>query len=270
MKPHRLLVSISCICLCCACATVPVTGRRSLALVSNAQLVSLSAESYREVVANAKLSKNPQQIEQVWRVGNRLANATEGYLLEHGYSIAEYDWEYNVIKDNEQANAFAMPGGKIAVYTGIFPFTKTDPGLAVVMSHEIAHALAGHARERYSQALLAQAGSTAVSVAIGDESGVGGQILMQTYGIGVQMGALLPYSRLHETEADVIGLTLMALAGYDPREAVAFWQRMAQANPNRPPKILATHPNPAARIARIQQHLPEAIQTYEANRRGRN
>lgn len=249
----------------CACATVPVTGRRSLNLVSDDELIALSDEAYDEVLAESELSNDPDQIALVRRVGTNLAEATEQYLRAEGISTEEYDWEFNVIK-NESANAFAMPGGKIAVYTGILPITQTDEGLAVVLAHEIAHAIAGHANERYSQALLAQAGGTALSAALGQDSGVGGKLLQQTYGVGVQVGALLPFSRLQESEADVIGLTLMALAGYDPRAAVPFWQRMnAEAGP-RPPKFLSTHPNPENRIAKLQEHMPEAVRIYEQNR----
>ncbi len=267
MTNLRNASTILVIAILCGCATVPVTGRRSLNLVSNAQLVSLSADAYRQVVSEAKLSKDPQQIHQVQRVGGRLATATETYLTQHGYPTDDYSWEFNVINDDEQANAFAMPGGKIAVYTGILPITQTDTGLAVVLGHEIAHALAGHANERYSQAVIAQAGSTAIGVVVGEDAGMGGQLLRQTYGIGVQVGALLPYSRLHESEADVIGLTLMALAGYDPREAIPFWERMSAGGGQRPPAFLSTHPEPAARIAQIEENLPNAIRIYEANRR---
>lgn len=249
----------------CACSTVPVTGRRSLSLVSNDQLVALSSDAYDEVLAEAELSNNPQQLNLVRRVGNDLAQATEEYLRANNISTEDLDWEFNVIKD-DSANAFAMPGGKIAVYTGILPITQTEEGLAVVMGHEIAHAIAGHANERYSQALLAQAGGTALDVAVGQDAGLGGQLLRQTYGVGVQVGALLPFSRLHESEADVIGLTLMATAGYDPREAIPFWQRMNEAGGARPPQFLATHPNPENRIARIRENLPAAVELYEQNR----
>jgi predicted Zn-dependent protease len=249
----------------CACSTVPVTGRRSLNLVSNDQLIALSDDAYDQVLAESDLSTDPQQLALVRRVGTNVAEATERYLTANGYSTEDYDWEFNVIQD-ETANAFAMPGGKIAVYTGILPITQTETGLAVVLSHEVAHALAGHANERYSQALLAQAGGTALSLALGQDAGVGGQLLQQTYGVGVQVGALLPFSRLQESEADVIGLTLMALAGYDPREAIPFWQRMEAAGGARPPKFLATHPDPANRVAKIQENLPEAIEIYEQNR----
>lgn len=248
----------------CACTTVPVTGRRSLNLVSDEQLITLSDEAYDEIIAEATLSNDPQKIALVHRVGNRLAEATEEYLEAQGYATEEFNWEFNVIED-ETANAFAMPGGKIAIYTGILPIAENDNGLAVVMAHEIAHVLAGHANERYSQALLAQAGGTALNVALGEDAGVGGQLLQQLYGTGVQVGALLPFSRLQESEADVIGLTLMALAGYDPRAAIPFWERMNAAGGARPPQFLATHPNPENRIAKIRDNLPEAVALYEQN-----
>lgn len=248
----------------CACATVPITGRRSLSLVSNEQLISLSDDAYDEIIRDAKLSNDQQVIAQVHRVGGNIAEATEEYLEANGYSTEGYNWEFNVIED-ETANAFAMPGGKIAVYTGILPIAGGDDGLAVVMAHEVAHVLAGHANERYSQALLAQAGGTALNVAVGEDAGMSGALLQQLYGAGVQVGALLPFSRLQESEADVIGLTLMALAGYDPEAAIPFWERMNAAGGDRPPQFLATHPNPENRIAKIRENLPEAKRIYAQN-----
>ena len=265
MKYLQSVASTALVLVLCACTTVPVTGRRSLNLVSNQQLITLSDEAYDDILANSKLSNDSQAITMVHRVGGNIAQATEEYLEANGYSTAGYKWEFNVIADDDTVNAFAMPGGKIAVYTGILPIAQSDTGLAVVMAHEVAHVLAGHANERYSQALLAQAGGSALNVAFGEDAGLGGKLLQQLYGAGVQVCALFPFSRLQESEADVIGLTLMALAGYDPREAIPFWQRMNASGGARPPQFLSTHPDPENRIARMQENLPDAIAIYEQN-----
>jgi len=160
-----------------------------------------------------------------------------------------------LIKDDKTANAWVMPGGKAAVYTGILPYTRNETGLAVVLGHEVAHAIAGHGNERMSQGLLAQMGGAALSVALAENSPATQNLFMQAYGAGATVGLLLPYSRLHESEADRIGLTLMARAGYDPREAVPFWERMNKKGERRPPEFLSSHPAPSTRIANIKKYL---------------
>lgn len=197
----------------------------------------------------------------VRRVGERLARATEKYLEENGYDTSSYQWEFNVIED-EAVNAWAMPGGKIAVYTGILPVAENDRGLATVMSHEIAHVLANHGNERMSQGLLAQTGAVALSVATQNSPELTRNLFMQSYGAAAQVGLLLPYSRLQESEADRIGLTLMARAGYDPRTAAEFWRRMNAQGGARPPQFLSTHPAPETRIRDIESYLPEALREY--------
>ena len=244
------------------CGTVPVTGRKQLSLIPNSQLTQMSFDSYQEVLKESTLSNDPQQVNMVRRVGSNLAKATEKYLAENGYSTDEYKWEFNVIKDDKTINAWCMPGGKIAVYTGILPIARDDNGLAVVMGHEIAHAVAKHGNERMSQALLVQFGGVALSEALSSQPAETHDMFMLSYGVGAQLGAVLPYSRLHESEADRIGLTLMAMAGYDPHEAVPFWERMNEIGGSRPPAFLSTHPAPSKRIEKIKEYMPEAMAHY--------
>jgi len=224
----------------------------------------MSADSYQKVLAESALSDNPQQVETVRRVGVRLAEATEKYLTAHGYSTAEYHWEFNVIKDDETVNAWCMPGGKVAVYTGILPITQDDNGLAVVMGHEIAHAVANHGNERMSEQLLLQMGGVALSVALNEQPERTRDLFLLSYGAGTQVGLALPHSRSQESESDRIGLTIMAMAGYDPRAAIPFWQRMNAAGGGRPPEFLSTHPAPQSRIDNIRTYLPEAMAHYRA------
>jgi len=248
-----------------ACATVPLTERRSLSLISDAELVSLSNEQYAKVLKESKLSTDQQEVQMVTRVGKRIGTAAEGFLKESGAGdkIKNYKWKFNVIEDDKTVNAWCMPGGKVAVYTGILPVTKNETGLAVVLGHEVAHAIAEHGNERMSQALLAQLGGVALSVALAKQPEETSQLFMAAYGVTANVGALLPYSRLHESEADRIGLTLMAKAGYDPHEAVRFWQAMSAQGGSRPPTLLSTHPAPESRIKKIKSYIPEAMRYYK-------
>ena len=248
-----------------ACAQVPITNRQSLSLLPESQLATMSLQEYDKVLKQSKLSTNQQQVEMVRRVGFKIAKAAEVFLKEAGMQseIKNLNWEFNLIEDDKQANAWVMPGGKAAVYTGILKYTQNETGLAVVMGHEVAHAIARHGNERMSQGLLAQMGGAALSVALSQNSAATQNLFMQAYGAGATVGLLLPYSRLHESEADRIGLTLMARAGYDPREAVPFWQRMNEQGGKRPPEFLSTHPAPATRIANIKKYVPEALVYYK-------
>jgi predicted Zn-dependent protease len=247
-----------------ACATVPITQRHSLQLVPESELTALSLQEYRQVLRKAKLSQDSAEVATVRRVGQRIAQAAEAFLREQGYGdkIRELHWEFNLIDDDKTANAWVMPGGKAAVYTGILKYTQDDTGLAVVLGHEVAHAIAGHGNERMSQGLLAQVGAVALSVALAQEPSTTQNLFMQAYGVGANVGLLLPYSRLQESEADHIGLILMARAGYDPRQAIPFWQRMQAEGGSRPPELLSTHPAPQSRIDAIRQELPEALRYY--------
>jgi predicted Zn-dependent protease len=247
------------------CATVPLTERKSLNLIPDSELLSLSDQQYAQVLKESKLSTDQEKVQMVNRVGKRIASAAEGFLKESGAKdkIKNYHWEFNVIQDDKTVNAWCMPGGKVAVYTGILPFSRNDAGLAVVLGHEVAHAIAEHGNERMSEALLAQLGGVALSVALEQEPEETRQLYMAAYGVTTNVGVLLPYSRLHESEADRIGLTLMAKAGYDPHEAIRFWQEMSAQGGARPPTLLSTHPAPESRIEKIKSYIPEAMRYYK-------
>jgi predicted Zn-dependent protease len=249
-----------------SCASVPVTERRGLHLVPDSELTTMSYQEYNNVLKKSKLSTDMAKVSMVRRVGQRIATASEQLLVEkgHGNDIRNYKWEFNLIEDDKTVNAWCMPGGKVAVYTGLLFISQDENGLAVVMGHEVAHAIAKHGNERMSQGLLAQFGAIGLSVALAGNPGVTSDIFMQAYGVGAQVGFLLPYSRIQESEADHIGLILMAKAGYDPRGAVVLWQRMNAKGGARPPEFLSTHPAPESRIRNIESLIPEAMQVYKA------
>jgi len=246
------------------CAEVPITGRQSLHLVPESELLTLSLQQYNDVLQKSKLSTDNQKVAMVRRVGNRVAKAAESFLAESGHKdlTKNFQWQFNLIEDDKTVNAWVMPGGKAAVYTGILPFTKDETGLAVVLGHEVGHALANHGNERMSQGLLANMGGMALSVALSSQPQMTQELAMAAFGAGASIGVLLPYSRLQESEADHIGLILMARAGYDPREAVPFWQRMNASPGSRPPELLSTHPAPETRIADIKALIPKAMAYY--------
>jgi predicted Zn-dependent protease len=261
-----LLAAVCLVLLFQDCAEVPITPRSALHLVPESELLSMSLQQYDDVLKKNKLSTNTREVEMVRRVGNRIAKAAEAFLAETGEQdkIKNYHWEFNLIQDDKTVNAWVMPGGKAAVYTGILPYTQNETGLAVVLGHEVGHALADHGNERMSQALLANMGGIALSVALSQRPQQTQQLFMAVYGVGANIGFILPYSRLQESEADRIGLTLMARAGYDPREAIPFWERMRkQEGKSSPPEFLSTHPAPETRIADIKKYLPEALPYYE-------
>jgi predicted Zn-dependent protease len=236
------------------CATAPVTGRSQLLLVPEQQEIALGIQAYEQVLAEEKVSQDPQINAMVKRIGSRIAAVAE----EPGY-----EWEFTVIDDDETANAFALPGGKIAVYTGLLPYTKTEDGLAFVMAHEVGHAIARHGGERMSQQLLLQLGQQGLNAAIANKSPAAIQAINTGYGLAGSVGVVLPFSRKHEYEADRIGLVLMAKAGYDPRKSTEFFQAMmSQANKASPPEFLSTHPADEARIQAIKNFIPEAMTYY--------
>ncbi len=247
-----------------ACTTVPGTNRQSFQLVPESELNALSHQEYRRVIDESSLSGNKAQVQAVQRVGMRIARAAEDFLREQGlgHKVSRFRWEFQLIADDQTANAWVMPGGKAAVYSGLLKFTRNDAGLAVVLGHEVAHAIAGHGNERLSQGLVAQMGAAALAAAVSQQPAATREIFNQAYGVGAQVGILLPYSRLHETEADRIGLVLMARAGYDPREAIALWERMNARGGPRPPELLSTHPAPTSRIQAIRRELPKALLYY--------
>jgi predicted Zn-dependent protease len=246
------------------CARVPITGRGSLHLVPESELMTMSLNEYRQVIDKNKLSTDQDKVRMVRKVGNRIAKAAEAFLSDMGREdqLRNYQWEFNLIQDDKVVNAWVMPGGKAAVYTGILPYTKDENGLAVVLGHEVGHAIAEHGNERMSQALLANMGAVALSAALAQKPDQTRQLFMTVYGVGASVGVLLPYSRLQESEADRIGLMLMARAGYDPRAAVPFWERMNRAEKTRTPEFLSTHPAPSTRIADIERYIPEAMPYY--------
>lgn len=246
-----------------ACTTNPITGRSSLQLANNSEILTMSAQEYKVALAKGKVIKGTADANRVASVGNKIKSAAERYYQNIGRSadLANYSWEFNLLQSNE-LNAWCMPGGKVAVYTGILPVTKNENGLAVVMGHEVSHALAGHGNERISQAMVAQYGGAILGGTISNAQWA--NIFEKVYPIGSQV-ALLKYGRNQESEADKMGLYLMSMAGYDPREAIPFWNRMEGASSgNRQPEFLSTHPSPGTRISDIQKDLPQALEYYKA------
>jgi predicted Zn-dependent protease len=248
-----------------ACATVPLTERRTLRLIPDSEMLPLSFQQYSEVLKQSKLSNDPSRVRLVRQVGEKIARSSEEFMKESGMAseIASYKWEFNVIEDDKTVNAWCMPGGKVAVYTGILPVTQDEKGLAVVMGHEIAHAIAKHGNERMSEGLLVQFGGATLSAALSSQPAQTSQLFMGAYGVASNVGFMLPYSRVQESEADRIGLVLMAKAGYDPRVAIPFWERMNKEGGSRPPEFLSTHPAPETRIKDIQSLIPEAMKYYK-------
>lgn len=264
--------------LCCAltlaafvigCGQVPITHRKGLRLVPGSQLLALSFQQYADTLKKSTLSQDTEEAAMVRTVGEKIAGSAEEFLRDSGEErqISNYQWEFNLIEDDSAVNAWCMPGGKVAVYTGILPVTKDETGLAVVVGHEVAHAIADHGNERMSQGLLTEMGGMALSVALAQKPQRTRELFMTAFGIGANVGFVLPYSRLHESEADQIGLMLMARAGYDPREAIAFWERMEQKGGSRPPEFLSTHPASGTRIANIKAHVAEALPYYEKSKK---
>jgi predicted Zn-dependent protease len=249
-----------------SCAVVPLTGRKQFVAIPSAQMISLSAESYSKVLAEGKLSSNRQYVNSVRNVGERLTASVEAYLEQNNLaSVTQgYEWQYNVLV-SEDLNAWCMPGGQIAFYEGILPVCQDENGIAVVMGHEIAHAVAQHGNERLSQQLAIQMGGMALSEALENQKEQTQYLAMLAFGVGATLGVELPYSRTHEAEADELGLYFMAMAGYDPRTAPAFWERMEAKSSSRPPKFLSTHPHPSDRIANLQRIMPKALEYYQAS-----
>ncbi|UCS93024.1 M48 family metallopeptidase [Echinicola marina] len=246
------------------CATVPLSGRKQLSLVSNEEVLPMAFQQYKEVKTESKLLTGTSDGEKVQRVGKRIAAAVESYLNDNGYGdiVEGFEWEFNLIQD-DQVNAWCMPGGKVAFYTGIMPVCQDETGIAVVMGHEVAHAIASHARERMSQGLVANGLLGGLQVAMGQNPSLTEEIFMQAVGMGSQVG-MLKFSRDQELESDQLGLIFMAMAGYDPREAPEFWKRMeAKSSGAAPPEFLSTHPGPDRRIDELNKQMPEALKYYK-------
>ncbi|MCB9082147.1 MAG: M48 family metallopeptidase [Lewinellaceae bacterium] len=255
---EKYLFSIVVISMLAACSTVPITGRKQLSLIPASTMLSLSQQSYRQVLNESKVSSNQAETTRLRRVGNRITQSVESYLRQNNASnlVANYQWEVNLIESPE-VNAWCMEGGKIAFYTGIMPLMPNDDAIAVVMSHEIAHAVARHGGERMSQMLVTQLGGVAIDVALRDQPSTTRGLAQVAYGAGTQLGVLLPFSRSHESEADEMGLHFLVMAGYNPEEAVRFWERMsAQSGGKQPLQFLSTHPSHEARIANLKRLIP--------------
>lgn len=260
MRKGLLSVSAMLAILVCACSTNPFTGKKDLNFVSNAEIFPAAFQQYNQFLSQNKVVKGTSAAQQVVSVGQKIRNAAETYLNANGYKgyLEGYQWEYNLVED-PSVNAWCMPGGKIVVYTGILPITKNEAGLATVMGHEVAHALVNHGAQRMSAAQLQQLGAVGVSVAASGRSESTQQILAQAYGLGSEVGVMLPFSRKHELEADEIGLILMAIAGYNPDESISFWQRMeAGAGGAAPPEFLSTHPSGSTRMSNLKNLIPKA------------
>jgi predicted Zn-dependent protease len=248
-----------------ACSSVAVSGRKQLNIISDSEMMAMSVQQYDAVLQESQLSTDTQQVEMVQRVGHNIKDAVERYFkqINRSNDLQGYEWEFNLI-ESEDINAWAMPGGKVAFYTGILPVCKDETGVAVVMGHEVAHAVAEHGAERMSQALLVQMGGMALSSAVENEPEQTQALWMGAFGLGAQVGVMLPYSRTMESESDHLGLIFMAMAGYDPNAAVSFWERMAaQKGGAAPPEFLSTHPSDQTRIANIREKLPEALKHYQ-------
>ncbi len=246
-----------------ACTTVAVTGRQQLNLIPASQMNALSFSQYQQFLSENPVSNDSQSTAMVRRVGHRIQQAVELHLKEIGAAgtLDGYEWEFNLIEE-DVVNAWAMPGGKVVVYTGLLPVAQTEAGLAVVMGHEIAHAIAQHGNERMSRGMVLEFGSLALSKALERNSQLTQSIFMTAFGVGAQFGSVLPHGRMQESEADELGLIFMAIAGYDPREAVPFWERMAAAGGGSPPEFLSTHPSASTRIADLQEQMPRALEYY--------
>jgi predicted Zn-dependent protease len=253
-----------------SCKQNMVTGRKQLSLVSEPELQTMAKQEYQSFlsankVVNANVSKDT---EMVRRVGGRIAAAIKNYYDGRGEtSVLEgYQWEFNLV-DDKAANAWCMPGGKVVVYTGLLPITQNEAGLAIVVGHEIAHAVAQHGSERMSQGLLQQLGGTALQIALANKPAETQNLFATAYGIGSTVGGTLPFSRKSESEADKYGLYFAAMAGYNPQEAIPFWQRMSAAGGAKPPEFLSSHPSDETRIAKIQSNMPQALKYYKPMRK---
>lgn len=268
MRPFRVTLAIPALLalawLAAACSTVAISGRKQLNIIPDSEMLAMSFQQYDAFLAENPLSQDAEQTARVKRVGANIQKAVEAYFAKAGNSaqLRDYRWEFNLV-ESEDVNAWCMPGGKVVFYTGIMPICRDDVGVAVVMGHEVAHAVAEHGAERMSQALLAQMGGMALSEAVENQPEETQQLWMTAFGLGAQVGVLLPFSRTQESEADHLGLIFMAMAGYDPNTAVSFWERMAAQGGAKPPEFLSTHPSDQTRIRKIKEHLPEAMKYYQ-------
>jgi len=262
MKKITFFVLVACILV--SCSTVLLTGRKQLLLVSDSEVLTSSFQSYKQFIDSVPASKDKVNTALVKKVGGKISTVVEAYLKANGMEadVANYAWEFNLVKDTS-VNAFCMPGGKVVVFEGILPITKNEVGLAVVLGHEIAHAVAKHSNERMSQQMEVQYGSALLGMLTSSKSTAEQNTWNMIYGLGAQYGYMLPYSRKHELEADRLGLIFLAMAGYDPNEAIGFWERMSANSQGAPFEFMSTHPADANRIAKLREYLPEALTFYK-------
>ncbi len=261
-----LLIACLLLTVLAGCSTVPITGRSQFNTIPDSLINSMALEQYSEFLKDPanKLSTDAEKTAMVQRVGSRIADAVTRYMTEHHMAdrIAGYQWEFKLI-ENKEKNAWCMPGGKVVVYTGILEMTQDEAGLAVVLGHEIAHAIARHGAERMTQGLMVSLGGVALDQAMKNEPSRTREIFLTSYGVGATVGLILPYSRTHEREADRLGLIFMAMAGYDPEAAVGFWERMAKSKDGADlPEFLSTHPASESRIRSIKNNMDEARRYY--------
>jgi predicted Zn-dependent protease len=252
-----------------SCSKNPITGRSQAKLVPEAELNSMAETQYRQFLSSNKVvsPSGSRDAEMVSRVGQRVTRAVEEFFRQKGQAqaLAGYKWEYHLV-DSKEVNAWCMPGGKIVVYTGLLPISQNEAALASVMGHEVAHAVFNHGNERMSQGMIAQGLGTGLSVALANKPATTQNLFMTAFGLGSQVGVLLPFSRKHELEADHYGLIFAAMAGYNPQEAVNLWERMAKASSgSKPPEFLSTHPSEGSRIEQLKKFMPEALQYYKPN-----
>ena len=259
MKLNKIILSLVVAAVMFSCATNPFTGKKTMAFVGNDQLFPSAFAQYNQVLSENKVVTGTSDAEMITRVGQRIAVAAERWLTANGHQsyLEDYKWEYKLI-ESEQVNAWCMPGGKIAFYTGILPIAANETGVAAIMGHEVAHALANHGQQRMSAAYIQQGLAVAGNVALSnDEQALG--IFNQSYGVASNVVGMLPFSRAHETEADKIGLYLMSIAGYNPDEASVLWERMkANSGGEAPPEFLSTHPSNDSRIQNLKALAPKA------------
>lgn len=246
-----------------SCTTNPITGRNQFDIISSSQLMTSSFQGYKETLSKSKLSTNQTQVQRIKKIGKRIQTAVEKYYADKNMSdkLAGFEWEFNLIED-PTVNAWCMPGGKVAFYTGILPICKSDEGIAVVMGHEIAHAVANHSGERASTGLIKEFGMGLAGAAVQNNPTTTNQIILQASGALTDLG-ILKFSRTHESESDHMGLIFMAMAGYNPKEAPKFWERMASAGGQAPPEFLSTHPSSSTRVKQLNNWMSEALQYYK-------
>lgn len=262
----NIIITIFIASILTGCILNKVTGRKQLSLVQESELQLMAVSQYSTFLSENKVL-NPgssRDAAMVDRVGARISNAITTYYSSKGQQsvIEGYNWEFNTI-DSKEANAWCMPGGKVVVYTGLLPITQNETAMAIVVGHEIAHAIAKHGSERMSQGMMQQLGGVALQVALSQKPQETQNLFMQAYGIGSTVGAVLPWSRQQETEADQYGLIFAAMAGYNPYEAIPFWQRMSNAGGAKPPEFLSTHPSDQTRLRKLKQFMPEAAKYYK-------